>query len=140
MDWLKTTLQIETKQKGMIEITSQIQSVLRNWNVQEGMCFLFLPHTSASLVTSEAFDPSARQDVEEFYDRLTPERQSWYQHTLEGVDDSPSHIRTTLTHTSLTIPIDNGSLSLGTWQGVFLFEHRSRTHHRQLEVRCLKAL
>lgn len=138
MDWLKTTLQIETKGKGMIEITPHIQSVLRDWKVQEGMCFLFLPHTSASLVTSEAFDPSARQDVEEFYDRLTPERQSWYRHTLEGVDDSPSHIRTTLTNTSLTIPIDNGTLSLGTWQGVFLFEHRSRTHHRQLEMRCLK--
>jgi len=140
MDWLKTTLQIDTTGKGMTEITPRIQSALQDWNVQEGMCYLFLPHTSASLVTSEAFDPSARHDVEEFYERLTPERQSWYRHTIEGADDSPSHIRTTLTHSSLTIPIDNGSLSLGTWQGLFLFEHRSRAHHRHIELRCLKVV
>ena len=140
MDWFKTTLQVETRTKGMLEITSQIQALIREWEVREGMLFLFLPHTSASLTTCEAYDPSAQQDVEEFYERLAPERQSWYRHTLEGADDSPSHIRATLTHSSLTIPIDEGSLSLGTWQGIFLFEHRSHPHRRQLLVRCLKVL
>ncbi|HAF60892.1 MAG TPA: hypothetical protein DCK95_01030 [Anaerolineaceae bacterium] len=138
MNWLKTTLQIDTHGKGMIEITSHIQTALREWNVQEGMCYLFLPHTSASLVTSEAFDPSARHDIEEFYERLAPERQDWYRHTIEGADDSPSHLRTTLTQSSLTIPIDNGLLALGTWQGIFLFEHRTRPHRRQVLLRCLK--
>jgi len=138
MDWLKTSLQIETRGKGMQEITDQIQSVVREWNIQDGVCFLILPHTSASLVTCEAYDPSARYDVEEFYERLAPERQIWYQHTLEGPDDSPSHIRTTLSQNSLTIPIDDGCLSLGTWQGIFLFEHRSHPHRRELLIRCLK--
>ncbi|MGV8026088.1 MAG: secondary thiamine-phosphate synthase enzyme YjbQ [Anaerolineaceae bacterium] len=139
MDWLKTSLQIETHGKGMYEITDPIQSVVREWSIQEGICFLFLQHTSASLITCEAYDPSARRDVEEFYERLAPERQSWYRHTLEGPDDSPSHIRTTLTQNSLTIPIDDGRLSLGTWQGIFLFEHRSTPHQRELLIRCLKA-
>lgn len=138
MDWLKTALQIETQGKGMIELTRQVQALIHEWQVQEGMCFLFLPHTSASLVTCEAYDPSARQDVEQFYERLVPERQNWYRHTLEGADDSPSHIRSTLTNSSLTIPIDDGKLSLGTWQGIFLFEHRARPHRRNLEIRCLK--
>ena len=138
MDWLKTTLQVNTQGKGMLEITSLIQAALRDWNVQEGMCFLFLPHTSASLVTSEAFDPSARHDVEEFYERLAPERQAWYRHTTEGPDDSPSHLRTTLTQSSLTIPIDKGLLGVGTWQGIFLFEHRSHPHRRQVLLHCLK--
>ena len=139
MDWLKTSLQIETHGKGMYEITDSIQSVIREWSIQEGVCFLFLQHTSASLITCEAYDPSARRDVEEFYERLAPERQSWYRHTPEGPDDSPSHIRTTLTQSSLTIPIDDGCLNLGTWQGIFLFEHRSTPRQRELLIRCLKA-
>jgi len=138
MDWLKTALQIETHGKGMIEITEQVQARIRQWHMREGMCFLFLPHTSAALVTCEAYDPSARLDVEQFYQQLAPERQSWYRHTLEGADDSPSHIRATLTGSSLTIPVDDGKLSLGTWQGIFLFEHRATPHHRRLDIRCLK--
>lgn len=124
MDWLKTAFQVETQGMGMIEITGQVQALIHEWLVQEGICFLFLPHTSASLVTCEAYDPSARQDVEQFYERLVPESQSWY--------------RSTLTNSSLTIPIDGRKLSLGTWQGIFLFEHRARPHRRSLEIRCLK--
>lgn len=139
MDWLKGALRFETRGKGLYEITDQVRSVIHEWNVQEGICFLFLQHTSASLTTCEAYDPSARRDVEEFYERLAPERQNWYQHTLEGFDDSPSHIRATLTQSSLSIPIDDSQLSLGTWQGIFLFEHRSHPQHRQLLIRCLKA-
>ena len=103
------------------------------------MCYLFIPHTSASLVISENYDPTAKLDLETFMDRLVPESQPWHEHTLEGPDDSPSHMRAILTATSLTIPIDDGRLSLGTWQGVYLFEHRRRGHRRQVLLRCLKA-
>lgn len=138
MDWLKCDLQVQTDGKSMLEITDLIKTQLRAWDVREGICYLFLPHTSASLVTCEAYDPSAQSDVEGFFDRLAPERQDWYRHTLEGSDDSPSHIRSTITHSSLTIPIDDGHLGLGTWQGIFLFEHRAHPHRRNLTIRCLK--
>lgn len=138
MEWLKDTLEIQAHGKGMLEITDQVESCIRTWKIQEGMCFLYIPHASASLTISESYDPSARRDVEEFYERAVPENQSWYQHTLEGPDDSPSHIRTTLTQPSLSIPIDGGRLNLGTWQGVFLFEHRSRHQRRRILIRCLK--
>jgi secondary thiamine-phosphate synthase enzyme len=101
------------------------------------MCYLYLQHTSASLVVSENYDPTAKMDLETFMERLVPEGQAWYRHTLEGPDDSTSHIRAMLTLTSLSIPIDNGQLGLGTWQGVYLFEHRARSHHRRVLLRCL---
>ncbi len=138
MDWLKTSLFIETHGKGMYKITEQVQSVVREWKMCEGMCFLFVPHTSASLITCEAYDPSAQHDVEEFYERLAPERQNWYRHTLEGADDSPSHIRATLTQSSCAIPVDDGRLSLGTWQGIFLFEHRAHAYRREVLMRALR--
>ncbi|HEY60024.1 MAG TPA: YjbQ family protein [Anaerolineae bacterium] len=138
MDWFKETLTFSTQGKGMYPVNDSVETVIRQWGIQEGVCFLFLPHASASLVISESYDPSARMDVEEFYERLVPEKQNWYQHTLEGPDDSPSHIRSTLTQNSISIPIGNERLSLGTWQGVFLFEHRMRPHQRRLLVRCLK--
>jgi len=137
MNWFKDTLEIQTRGKGLHPFTEQITARIQNWGIMEGMCFLFLQHTSASLVISESYDPSARQDLESFMDRLAPENQSWYRHTLEGADDSPSHIRTMLTHTNLSIPIDDGRLSLGTWQGVYLFEHRRRGHRRRVLMRCL---
>jgi secondary thiamine-phosphate synthase enzyme len=88
-------------------------------------------------VASESYDPSARKDLEAFMDHLVLEDQPYYRHTLEGSDDSPSHMRTMLTNTSLSIPIDSGKLSLGTWQGLYLFEHRLRPHRRRVLVRCL---
>ena len=138
MEWHKDTLEFRTNGKGMYAITDTIERAIKGWNIQEGICFLYIPHASASLTISESYDPSARRDVEEFYEREVPENQSWYQHTTEGSDDSPSHIRATLTQTSLSIPIDDGRLSLGTWQGVFLFEHRTRSHRRQFYIRCLE--
>jgi secondary thiamine-phosphate synthase enzyme len=101
------------------------------------MCFLFLQHTSASLILSENWDPTARADLQTFMDRLVPERDSWYTHDLEGPDDATSHIRAMLTDTSLTIPVDGGDLSLGTWQGIYVFEHRDRPHHRKVLMRVL---
>jgi len=135
---LKETLEVRTNVKGLTEITPLIEKQLSAWGVREGMCFMYLPHASASLTICEAYDPTARQDVETFYERIVPEGQPWYRHTLEGLDDSPSHIRATLTQPSLSIPVDSGRLSLGTWQGVFLFEHRSRSHRRTIHLRCLK--
>jgi len=137
MNWHKTTLEIPTNGKGLHEITETVRAQLRDWNVREGICFLFLPHTSASLVMSENWDPTARADLETFLDRLVPARETWYTHDLEGFDDAPSHIRAMLTDTSLSIPVDGGNLSLGAWQGIYLFEHRARPHQRKMLMRVL---
>jgi secondary thiamine-phosphate synthase enzyme len=137
MAWFKDTLEVRTRGKGLYPFTDSITARIRDWGIREGMCYLYLRHTSASLVISESYDPTARLDLEAFMDRIAPENQPWYRHVLEGADDSPSHIRAMLTHTSLTIPIDDGRLSLGTWQGVYLFEHRVRGHIRQVLLRCL---
>jgi len=137
MDWYKTTLEISTNGKGLHDITEVVRARLRDWNVRDGMCFLFLPHTSASLVMSENWDPTARADLETFMERFAPEREAWYTHTLEGSDDATSHIRAMLTDTSLTVPVDAGNLSLGTWQGIYVFEHRSRPHRRKVLMRVL---
>jgi len=137
MNWHKTTLEISTQGKGLHDITETIRSQLQVWGVREGMCFLFLPHTSASLVMSENWDPTARADLETFMERTVPEGDRWYTHTLEGDDDATSHIRAMLTDTSLTVPIDEGNLSLGTWQGIYVFEHRARPHQRKVLMRAL---
>ena len=137
MKWHKETIEIHTQGKGLYNITAQIEQAIHQWGVVEGICHLFVQHTSASLVASESYDPSARKDLESFMDHLVLEDQPYYRHTLEGSDDSPSHMRTMLTNTSLSIPIDSGKLSLGTWQGLYLFEHRLRPHRRRVLVRCL---
>ena len=138
MNWHKETLTISTRGKGLYAFTNDVETQVHDWGVQEGMCFLYLPHTSASLVISENYDPTARRDLEAFMERLVPEDQSWYQHTLEGADDSPSHMRAMLTLTSISIPIEDGRLCLGTWQGIYLFEHRSTGHRRRVLLRCLQ--
>ena len=137
MNWYKTTLEIPTRHKGLHDFTEMVRAQLRTWNVREGMCFLFLQHTSASLVLSENWDPTARADLETFMERLVPESDNWYTHDLEGADDATSHIRSMLTDTSLTIPVDDGNLSLGTWQGIYLFEHRTHPHRRKVLMRVM---
>lgn len=137
MKWFKETIQLTTQGKGLYPFTPKVESLIRQWKIEEGMCFLYMPHTSASLVISENYDPSAKADLESFMEHVAPEDQAWHQHTLEGRDDSQSHMRAMLTPTSLAIPIDDGHLSLGTWQGIFLFEHRRRGHQRQVLIRCL---
>lgn len=139
MQWFKSSLQIETRGKGLYNFTDEVQKTIRGWGMHEGMCYLYLQHTSASLVISESYDPSAKLDLEAFLERLVPESQAWMRHTLEGADDSPSHMRAMLTPVSLSIPVDEGRLSLGTWQGIYLFEHRSRPHHRSVLLRGLDA-
>ena len=137
MNWYKTTLEIPTRHKGLHDFTEMVRAQLRTWNVREGMCFLFVQHTSASLVMSENWDPTARADLETFMERLVPESDTWYTHDLEGEDDATSHIRAMLTDTSLTIPVDDGNLSLGTWQGIYLFEHRAHPHWRKVLMRVM---
>jgi len=137
MTWHKETLDVSTHGKGLYPFTNAVNDQIKKWSIKEGMCFLYLQHTSASLVVSESYDPSAKMDLETYMERSVPEGQSWYQHTIEGPDDSTSHIRSMLTDTSLTIPIDNGRLNLGTWQGIYLFEHRRRGHRRRVLLRCL---
>jgi secondary thiamine-phosphate synthase enzyme len=137
MQWHKDSIRVNTDGKGLHPFTDAIRERIGEWGIEEGICFLFLQHTSASLVISESYDPTARLDLESFMERLAPEDQDWHQHTLEGSDDSPSHMRAMLTATSLNIPIDGGDLNLGTWQGVYLFEHRKRGQNRKVLIRCL---
>jgi len=120
--------------KGTTEITDEITRVVADSNIKNGTVTVFVKHTSASLVIMENADPSARRDLEEFFERLVPEDTPWFVHTLEGPDDMPSHIRMALTRTSEVIPIINNRMTLGTWQGIFLFEHRSAPRTREIAV------
>lgn len=138
MKWHKDTLLIATRGKGLYPFTDTVQARLQSWGVQEGLLTLFIQHTSASLVISENYDPSAQADLESFMDHLVPENQPWQRHTLEGPDDSPSHMRAMLTPVSLSVPVDNGRLSLGTWQGLYVFEHRAAPQRRKVLLRCLE--
>jgi secondary thiamine-phosphate synthase enzyme len=138
MNWYKNKIEIQTSGKGLYPFTKAVIQLIENWQILDGMCYLYVQHTSASLVIGENYDPSAQADMESFMNRTIPENQSWFQHTLEGADDSPAHLRSMITPTSQTIPIDDGKLSLGMWQGIYLFEHRSIPHRRQILVRCLK--
>ena len=120
--------------QGLHEITDRIRRVVADGEVTEGLCTLFLRHTSASLTIQENADPSARRDLEAWLNRLVPENDSLYTHTAEGPDDMPSHIKAALTATSLAIPIVDGDLALGTWQGIYLWEHRRGSRTRRLVV------
>lgn len=128
---------VPTKGKGTYEITDPIRRVLRESGIQTGLVTVFLQHTSASLVIYENADPSARTDLHGFFERLVPEDTPWFVHTDEGPDDMPSHLRMVLTRTSESIPVAQGRLQLGTWQGVFLFEHRRAPHLRTVVVSVL---
>ena len=127
------TLDIQTKPKSFLDITSQVQNSIANSNIQNGVCHLFIKHTSASLVIQENYDPSVRQDFETIFSKLVPEDFP-YVHNMEGKDDMPAHIRSALTSTSETVPVVNGKLSLGTWQGIYIWEHRDQTHNRKVMV------
>ncbi len=127
-------LEVRTRGKGLYEITDEVQSKLDQRGVQNGIVTVFVQHTSCSVVIMENADPTARRDLEEFFDRLVPEDADYFTHNAEGGDDMPSHIRMVLTRTSETIPIMDGKIQLGTWQGIFLFEHRRVPHSRKVFV------
>ena len=120
--------------QGLHEFTPQVARVVAESGVQEGLCTVFLRHTSASLTIQENADPSARYDLEGWLNRLVPENDPHFTHTAEGPDDMPSHIKAALTATSLSIPILDGRLALGTWQGIYLWEHRRRRGSRRVVV------
>ncbi len=128
-------LTFQTPGKGLHEITQPLAEAIRRADVETGLCHVFLRHTSASLVITENADPSARRDLLNWFDRLAPENDPDYTHTSEGPDDMPSHLKAAVTRTSETLPVKDGRLNLGTWQGVFLFEHRTRPHERTISVR-----
>lgn len=128
---MQRALEVSTSGKGLYLITEQVKQVL-NELPSSGILNLFLQHTSASLLIQENADPTAQQDLEEFFERLAPEGQAWHRHTLEGPDDTTSHLKAALTHVSLNIPIVNGEIALGVWQGIYLFEHRHHSHQRKI--------
>jgi secondary thiamine-phosphate synthase enzyme len=128
---------LTTTGKGTYEITDQVKSLLRSSGITTGLATVFVQHTSASLVIYENADPTARADLHRFFEDLVPEDHPGLIHTAEGPDDSTSHLRMALTRTSESIPVANGRLQLGTWQGVYLFEHRSAPHRRTITVSLL---
>ncbi len=127
-------LNFATPGRDIINITDNITQCVAQANVTMGLCHIFLHHTSASLILCENADDLVRRDLEAFMLRLVPDGDLLYQHVAEGPDDMPSHVRTVLTQSFLMIPITNGKLALGTWQGIYLWEHRVRSHHRKVTV------
>jgi secondary thiamine-phosphate synthase enzyme len=130
---------IRTAGKGTYEVTDQISEVLTRSGIGAGTLTAFVQHTSCSLVIMENADPTARRDLEEFFDRLVPEDAPYFEHDSEGPDDMPSHIRMVLTRSSEVIPIADSRMQLGTWQGIFLFEHRTSAHKRSIVVTVMGA-
>ena len=128
------TFTVRTRGKGTTEITTEVARIVRESGVTTGTATVFIQHTSASLIIYENADPSARTDLHEFFERLVPEDQDYFIHTDEGGDDMPSHLRMVLTRTSEVIPIAQGRMMLGTWQGIFVFEHRRAPHTRTIVV------
>ena len=125
---------VETPGQGLHEITAEVNAAVGSAAVEEGLCTLFVRHTSASLVIQENADPTAKRDLERWLARLVPEGDPFYQHDAEGPDDMPAHIKAALTATSLSVPVMGRRLALGTWQGIYLWEHRRRGSRRELVV------
>lgn len=125
---------VRTPGQGLHEITDRVARVVQESGVEEGLCTVFIRHTSASLTIQENADPSAKSDLEAWLNRLVPENDRLYTHTFEGPDDMPSHIKAILTNVSLSIPVLDGRLTLGTWQGIYLWEHRRSPHTREIVV------
>ncbi len=128
------TISVPARGQGLTSFTSKVKDVVDKAGVNEGLCTLFIQHTSASLLIQENYDPSAQVDLENWLNRLVPERDPLYTHTLEGDDDMPAHIKAALTATNLSIPVLDGKLALGTWQGIYLWEHRRASTTRNVVV------
>ena len=127
-------LEVRSHGKGLYELTDDVQSKIDKSGVRNGTVTVFVQHTSCSIVIMENADPTAQRDLEKFFDRLVPENADYFTHDAEGGDDMPSHIRMVLTRTSETVPVMDGKMQLGTWQGIFLFEHRRAPHRRNILV------
>ena len=132
MELVNKNIEINSQPKYLNDITHYVIENLLSSNIKNGLCTLFIKHTSASLIIQENADPAVLRDIENFFNKLVPEDERLYEHDCEGPDDMPAHIRSLLTSTSLSIPIENSKLVLGTWQAIYLYEHRNRGHHRNI--------
>ena len=130
-------IDVLTQGKGLYEFTAKVEAWVREQSDENGLLTLFVRHTSASLTIQENADPDVIVDLESFFSRLVPENDPIYRHTMEGPDDMPAHVRTALTQTHLSIPVQQGQPLLGTWQGIYLFEHRRAAHHRRVSLHLL---
>lgn len=128
------SFELNTKGRGTVEVTDRVGSIVEASGVDRGLCSVFVHHTSASLIVCENADPSVRSDLERFLARLVPDGDALFRHTMEGPDDMPAHVRSILTAASVSIPVAGGRLDLGTWQGLFLHEHRTAPHRRRITV------
>lgn len=128
----QTTITVQTRGVGLLEITGEVAGWLQDQNARTGQITIFCRHTSASLTIQENADPDVQRDLVAFFNRLVPEGAAWFQHTSEGPDDMPAHIKSALTDVSLAIPVADGRMVLGTWQGIYLCEHRRRPHRREV--------
>ena len=131
---MSEVLSVNVARQGLHDITGDVEAMVRDARRRDGVCHLFIQHTSASLIVQENADPSARRDLERWLNRLVPENDAIYTHTAEGPDDMPAHIKAALTACSLSIPVLDGRLALGTWQGIYLWEHRHRPGARRVIV------
>jgi secondary thiamine-phosphate synthase enzyme len=131
------TIIVETKGQGLYEFTREVKAFLAESRIATGLLTLYCRHTSASVLIQENADPDVLSDLKEFFRRVIPEDSPWIVHRTEGLDDMPAHIKTALTQTSLAVPVSEGQLLLGTWQGLFLFEHRSAPHRRQVAMHLI---
>ena len=132
MQQAQSIIEIQTRGAGLVEFTQAVEAFVAQSGISTGLLTVFVRHTSCSLLVQENADPDVRTDLMEFFRRLVPESMDWVVHTTEGPDDMPAHIKAALTQTSIGIPVGRGELLLGTWQGVYLFEHRARPHRRQV--------
>lgn len=132
-----SSIAVATGGRGTFDITAQVREVVREAAVQAGLCNVFIHHTSASLIVCENADPTVRRDLERFAARLVPDGDPLFEHTDEGPDDMPAHVRSILTQSSLSLPIAGGRLDLGTWQGIYVWEHRHRGHRRRVTISVL---
>jgi secondary thiamine-phosphate synthase enzyme len=131
------TLNFQTRGRGTTEITREVERVVRESMVDRGLCTVFIHHTSASLIVCENAAAEVRRDLERFFARLVPDGDPDFLHTDEGPDDMPAHVRSILTQTSISLPVNEGRCDLGTWQGIYLWEHRTAPHHRRVTVTVL---
>jgi len=131
------TLHVQTRGRGCYDLTRQVCQLVDDWGLRSGLCNVFIRHTSASLMLCENADPTVLRDLERFMLRLAPDGDPLFEHDQEGPDDMPAHVRSVLTRSDITLPIVEGRLDLGTWQGIFLWEHRHSGHARQVRVSVL---
>ena len=131
---IQNTLKVNTSERGIYDISGHVKSLIKESGIKKGICNLFIQHTSASLILCENADPSVKKDLETFMVTLAPDGDPMFTHVAEGPDDMPAHIRSILTQSDLNIPVTDGSLALGTWQGIFLWEHRHKPQRRKVIV------